>query len=595
MELSAILTLIIIAGAIILFVTEVVSVDLVALMIIVALVTTGVVSPKEGVEGFSNNATITVAFMFVLSGALLKTGALQLIAFRLSGLFRKNFMLGLVLMMLLVALISAFVNNTPVVAVFIPVVIQIARSAGFPPSKILIPLSFATIFGGTCTLIGTSTNILVSGIMEKEGLPGMNMFLMAPLGLVFLGAGILYMVVVGVRLLPARNAEKDLRKKFSMRDYLMEVGIPEGSNLIGKQILECGLFSELEIDILSIKRGTQVYSVPPGDFILHRDDLLNIRCNAEKIRGLKDRSLMQSQIAIGDTDLSARNATLVELMITANSRFEGKTLRELDFRRRYRGVPLAIQHREEIVHENLYDVSLRPGDILLAEIKSHFLPDLQDDENGRSPDFVLLSEDEVQDFKPKRFWATILIVMAVIVLATTGTLDIMIGTIAATCLLVLMKLINMKDVYQSINWNIIFLLAGALTLGTAMQNSGLDIIIAEGLVNNLGAMGPMAIISGLYLISSILTEIMSNNATAALLAPIAISTANQLDLSVIPFVMAVTFAASASFSTPVGYQTNTIVYSAGNYKFRDFLKVGIWLNLFFWLLATFLIPIIYPF
>ncbi len=595
MELTAILTLLIIAGAIVLFVTEVVSVDLVALMIIVALVITGVVSPKEGVEGFSNNATITVAFMFVLSGALLKTGALQLIAFRLSGLFRRNFMLGLILMMLLAAMISAFVNNTPVVAVFIPVVIQIARSAGFPPSKILIPLSFATIFGGTCTLIGTSTNILVSGIMEKEGLPGMNMFLMAPLGLVFLLAGIAYMVVIGVRLLPARTAEKDLKKKFSMRDYLMEVGIPEGSDLIGKRILECGLFSELEIDILSIKRGKHTYSVPPGDFILHQDDLLNIRCNAEKIRGLKDRSLMQSQIAIGDTDLSARNATLVELMITANSRFEGKTLRELDFRRRYRGVPLAIQHREEIVHENLYDVSLRPGDILLAEIKSHFLPDLQDDENGRNPDFVLLSEDEVLDFKPKRFWATIMIVMAVIALATAGILDIMIGAIAATCLLVLTKLINMKDVYQSINWNIIFLLAGALTLGTAMQNSGLDIIIADGLVNNLGALGPMAIISGLYLISSILTEIMSNNATAALLAPIAISTANQLDLSVIPFVMAVTFAASASFSTPVGYQTNTMVYSAGNYKFRDFLKVGIWLNLFFWLLATFLIPVIYPF
>ncbi len=596
MQPEAIITILVILGAIVLFVTEVVSTDLVALLIMVSLVLTGVVSPEEGVAGFSNNATITVAFMFVLSEALLKTGALQMVAFRLAGVFRKKFLLGLGLMMLMVAAMSAFVNNTPVVAVFIPVVIQIGRSAGIPPSKMLIPLSFATIFGGTCTLIGTSTNILVSGILEKEGLNGINMFDMAPMGLVFLVLGTIYMLVIGVKVLPDTSSkDKDLKEKFSMRDYMMELIIPEGSALDGQKIMFAGLLTELEIDIMSLKRGEEVYLVPPGDFTLLAGDKLNVRCNAEKIRGLKDRSLIQPQVVIGGDDLSGRNSVLVEMMITANSPLEGKTLKQLDFRRRYRGVPLAIQHREEIVHEKLYDIPLRAGDIILAEVKNHFLEDLMQEQHERTAPFVLLSQDEVLDFKKKKFVFTLGVVLAVIFLATTNMVNIMTGAIAATCILVLSRVINMKDVYQSINWNIVFLLAGALTLGTAMQNSGLDQLIATLLIDKLGPIGPIAIVSGLYLVSSILTEIMSNNATAALLAPIAISTAALLGLSPVPFIMAVTFAASASFSTPIGYQTNTMVYSAGNYRFLDFLKVGVWLNLFFWLVATFLIPIIFPF
>ena len=596
MEWQAIITLLVILGAIILFVSEWISVDLVALLIMVTLVITGVVTPRESVEGFSNNATITVAFMFVLSEALLRTGALQFVANRLSSIFRKRYLAGMALMMLLVAVISAFVNNTPVVAVFIPVVIQISRSAGISPSKLLIPLSFATIFGGTCTLIGTSTNILVAGILEKEHVGSISMFDMAPMGLVFLSAGIIYMVVVGFRLLPDRGQEKDLRQKFSMRDYLTEMEIPAGSDLAGKRIMDAGIFSELEMDILDLRRGGDSYPVPSGDFLLQAGDVLKVRCNVEKIRGLKDRMriMEKPQVTIGEDDLTGKNSVLVEMVITANSGFEGKTLGDLDFRRRYRGVPLAIRHREEVLHEHLYDVELKAGDIILAEVKRHFMSELNNDEQERNADFILLSEDEVPDFRKKRFLVTLGIVLTVIVLASTNVLDIMTGAIAATSLLVLIGFLKMKEVYESINWNIIFLLAGALTLGTAMENSGLDLMIASGLVNNLGHLGPVAIISGLYLVTSILTEIMSNTATAALIAPIAISTAATLGLDAMPFVMAVSFAASASFSTPVGYQTNTMVYSAGNYRFKDFLRVGIWLNLFFWLLATLLIPLIYP-
>lgn len=235
MTLAAIITLIIILGAIILFVTEIFSIDVVALLIIVALVLTGVISPEEGVKGFSNKATITVAFMFVMSAALLKTGALQYVAQRLSNIFKKHFIVGLISMMLLIAFISAFVNNTPVVAVFIPVVLQIAHASGISPSKMLIPLSFASIFGGMCTLIGTSTNILVSGIAIDHGLEPLTMFQMTPVGIILLVAGILYVAFIGIRLLPERKLDKDLSEKFGMHEYLTEIQLLEGAPSVGKK------------------------------------------------------------------------------------------------------------------------------------------------------------------------------------------------------------------------------------------------------------------------------------------------------------------------------------------------------------------------
>jgi di/tricarboxylate transporter len=260
----------------------VISIDLVALLILVTLVIAGVISPEEGVKGDSNNATITVAFMFILSAALLKTGALQFVAHQLSGVFRNNFNLGLILMMLLVSVISAFINNTPVVAVFIPVVIQIANISGQSPSKLLIPLSFASIFGGTCTLIGTSTNILVSGIAEQEGEAAISMFDLTPMGLVLLAVGVLYMVFIGVRLLPQRKMEKDLSAKFGMRDYLTEIEILDNFGDIGKKIMDSALVKELEMDVIEVRRNGSKFTLPPGDFFLQAHDTLKVRCNIDQ-------------------------------------------------------------------------------------------------------------------------------------------------------------------------------------------------------------------------------------------------------------------------------------------------------------------------
>lgn len=597
MGMEALIVLVIIILAVILFVSELLSVDLVALLIVISLVLTGVITPAEGIAGFSNHATLTVAFMFVLSAGLVKTGAFQYLGLRLANVFRYNFRLGLILMMILVGVISAFINNTPVVAVFIPVIVQIGHASGQSPAKMLMPLSFASIFGGMCSLVGTSTNILVSGIAVENGLEPFGMFEMTPLGLIFLLIGILYMAFAGQKLLPQREDQADLRQKFNMADFLTEIEILPNAKSVGKPIMASPLVKELAMEIIQIRRGNNNFTLPPGDMVLQAHDILKVRCSVEKLRLLKDRVEIQEQsnVRIGDHNLQGRNSVMVEFVITANSAYEGKTLKEVDFRRQYRAAPLAIRHREEVMHENVHEVPLKSGDVILAEVKSHFIKALKQRENEQGSPFILLSTQfNLHIDRPKLLLST-LIVAGVITVVSLGIIPIVMATLIGVVCLVLTGCLDMKEVYTAINWNIVFLLAGALSLGIAMQNSGLSFAIADFLSRSLGQWGPVAVVSGLYLVTTLLTEVMSNNATAALLAPIAIAIAQSTGLSATPFLMAVAFAASASLLTPVGYQTNTMIYSAGEYRFSDFFRVGSFLSVLFWILATFLIPYFFPF
>lgn len=596
MGTAAVITLCVVIGAIILFVTEWLSVDLVALLIVSSLVITGVVSPEEGVAGFSNSATLTVVFMFVISAAVLKTGALQFAATKLSNIFRDHYLKGMLLMMFLIAVISAFVNNTPVVAVFIPVVIKIANSTGRNPASMLIPLSFASILGGMCTLLGSSTNILVDGILRQEGLEGFEMFTFSSLGVVFLAVGLFYMLVIGIKLLPNRTA-KSVNDRYDVKDYITEIKLEKGHSSIGKRIMDSDWVRELEMDIIEVRREEDNFVLPAGDFILHEKDVLKVQCNVNKIKDLKDKEKAgaKSTLKISRADLKGTETTLVEMVITSNSVYEGKTLKDLDFRRKFRAIPLAVKQREEIKDQKLYDTVLKSGDVILAEVKNHFVLELKKIESSQNAPFVLLSEESFLDFSPRKFGLVVAIVVGVVVLASLSILPIMIASLLGVVTLVLMKVIDMKEMYQSINWQVIFLLVGALSLGVAMKNSGLDNLIANLFTGELAGFGKIAVLSGIYLCTSLLTEIMSNNATAALMTPIAIAISTSLGVSYMPFVIAVMMSASASFMTPIGYQTNAMVYSAGQYKFMDFIKVGTMLNIIFWILATFLIPVFFPF
>ena len=599
MSVDAIITACVIIGAVVLFISEKFSIDLVALMIMGALVVTGVISPLESMAGFSNSATMTVAFMFVISAAILKTGSLQYVTGLLTTIFRNHYQRGVILLMLTVSAVSAFINNTPVVAVMIPVTTQIAKNANRAASKLLIPVSYASIFGGTCTLIGTSSNILVNGIAEQNGIEAFSMFSFTPLGLIFVAVGSAFMILFGQRLLPSRKAGSDSELETNLLEYLAEIEILPESGLSGKSILSSPLVKELEIEILELRRQSITLNLPQGDTVLMVGDILKVRCNVEKIRQVKD-SLKVKVMPFSDEnadpeDQAAGSSAFVELVIPTNSELEGKTLREFDFRRRFRASPLAIRHREEVLQEQLQDVKLRAGDVILCEMKSHYLAQHKGTNRDQNVPFIILSEQGILNFNRKQFYLVMSIVVGVIFTASVNLLPIVTSTMLGVIALVLTGVLNMKEVYRSIQWPIVFLLAGALSLGVAMQNSGLAEMLAKMIVDQFSSYGPVAILAGIYLLTSILTELMSNNATAALVAPLSIATALQLGLSPVPFLVATMFAASSSFMTPIGYQTNTMIYSAGGYKFRDFMRVGVWLNLLFWIISVALIPYFFPF
>ncbi len=587
-----------VAVSLALFISEKLSIDLVALMIAGALVATGVITPDEGLSGFSDPATITVAFMFVLSAAIMKSGALSTVGPRLSEQFRRNKAMGLLIFMLLVGCISPFVNNTPIVAVFIPVAVQLARSANMHPGQLLIPLSFATIFGGTVTLIGTSTNIVVSGLSAKLGAGGISMFQLAPLGLVFLVVGIAYMVLVGRKLLPGGRGQEDLREKFGMGGYLTEVELLPGARFVGKRIMDSALVRELEMDIIEIVRDDQRFVLPPGDMVLEAGDLLKVRCDVERIRALKDRAniSVKTTMHLAGDDLRTRGTKLVELVITGNSPLNGITLREADLIRTYRAVPLAVRHREDVVHDRLHDTVLRSGDVILAEVKSHYLGTLKEMERSPDAPFAILAEQEgMAEFDKRRFSIAVAVILGVVLVSSLTAVPVVLATLVGVILIVITGCLSMKEFYEAIEWKVVFLMAGAFSLGAGMHKSGLDALIAGKAVLVLSPFGPLAVLAGVYFLTMMLTAMVSNTATAALITPIAIGVANELGVSATPFIMAVCFAASASFMTPIGYQTNAMVYTAGQYKYIDFMRVGLPLSLIFFVLAVLLIPVVYPF
>lgn len=585
-EIALVLGLVV--SAVILLATERLPIDLVALILMATLLLSGIITPEEAIGGFSNPATVTVGAMFILSAGLFRTGAVNLVGATLARLGRINFWLVLVVMMLTVGVLSAFINNTAAVAIFLPVALTIARETGVPAGRLLMPLSFASMFGGVCTLIGTSTNILVSSIAERHELSPFGMFEMTGLGLIFFGAGSAYMLLIGVRLIPARKGEEDLRRLSGIGDYLTEIVLEPEARSVGTVLSESPLLRDLTIRSVDVFRDGQRLEDPADRIVLRAGDHLKVRCDLENFRNLKERrgiALRQ------ETDRKpGEEAILVEAVVAPGSTLDGRSLKQARFRSRYGLTALAVRHRGQVMREDLETMRLQAGDVLLFEMEPHHLDQLREDRT-----FVLVSQVELPTFRKSRMLTAVAIVAAVVAAAATGVVPIVAGAIVGCILMVLTRCLTREETYGAINWQVIFLLAGVLTLGTALEKSGAARFLAGHLVETVGAFGPMALVSAFYLATSLLTEMMSNNATAAMLAPIAIAAAETYGIDSRPFLMAITFAASASFMTPVGYQTNTLIYGPGQFRYADFLRVGTPLNILFWVLATIFIPRFWPF
>ena len=601
-RVELILVIVILVVALVLFSTERLPVELVSLLVLGTLLVIGVAGPafgvvnpakwitlQEGLSGFSNTAVVTVAAMFVLSSGLEKTGAMVSVGRVFVRLGRNHGVL-LVAMMLVVGVVSAFVNNTAIVAVFLPVVLMVCLRRKIPASRMLIPLSFASQFGGVCTLVGTSTNLLVSSISEKAGVGAFHMFEFGRLGLILMAAGIVYLVLTSRWLLPARRGA-ELAEAYELREYLTEVRVMPGSPLIGKTTTESRLGEKHDVTVLEILRDKRKIWTPE-DTLLRAGDILLVRGRVSSLLDIRASTGLEieSEFKLKDDTLARQDLTLVEALVAPRSQLAGRTLSGSDFRLRYDAIVLALQRHGHLLQEKLVEVRLRFGDALLLLLRKSDLPNLR-----TSEDLIVLSEVETASLRSGRILRALGIIGGVILLAALNVAPIFVCAIIGALLMVLGRCLTMEQAFRAIDWRVIFLLAGVLPLGLTLERTGGAQFISEHTLGMLSSFGPVAVLAGLYLLTALLTELMSNNAAAVLLAPIAISTAAALGVDAKPMLMAVTFAASTSFATPVGYQTNTMVYSAGGYRFTDFTKIGVPLILIFWVLSVWFIPKFWPF
>lgn len=575
--------------AILLFATEKLRIDAVALLVLSALTIFSLVSPGEALSGFSNQATVTVAAMFILAAGLQNSGALSGIG-RLLGQAKSPFLFLLTLFGVL-AVVAPFVNNTAVVAVFMPIVMAAAAGIGMSASKALIPLSYVSQMAGVCTLVGTSTNLLVNAMARDLGHPGFSMFEFTPLGVICFVTGCIYLLTVGRWLLPETRAT-ELVEHYDLGKYITELRVMSDSSLIGTSVGEAKLGEEFGVYILELLRGEEkVWS--PRSQILQEGDVLLARGDWSKLDELKNQTGLEIN---SEFKLKARNLeegtqqVLTEVMIAPRSRLVGSSLVTLDRRWQHSATVLAVHRRGEVLRKQLKDVRLNVGDVLLMLTPETDMPALRQDNN-----VIVLSQRDAE--KPMGWRAPFaLITMALVIgMSAIGWAPIAITALVGAVAMTLAGCLQADEVYDAIDWRIIILLAGLLPLGVAMTQSGAAEFIVANTIGLVSDSGPLVVLAVLYLMALLLTEFMSNAAAAVLLTPIGMSTAKMLGVDATPFLIAVTFAASTSFATPVGYQTNTMVYNAGGYRFTDFIKVGLPLNLIFWVLGVIFIPIFWPF
>jgi di/tricarboxylate transporter len=573
------------------FVRETMTPDIVAMAAVGALLAFGILDTREVLSVFSNSAPITIACLFVLSAALERTGVIDNLGETISRRRWRSPWTAMAAMASAVMVLSAFINNTPVVVILTPVVIALSHSLKVAPSRLLIPLSYATIFGGTCTLIGTSTNILVDGVAQAHGIAPFGIFEITAPGVLMGLIGIAYLFLFGRWLLPDRVTLADILPDPSRRQFLTEFLVPGHSPLVGKTLAEAGLTGKRGIHVIDLIRDRVSVDPEHGAPRLEAGDRLVLRTRVADVMELRDAG----GLAFDPSDrpalepISSHKAMLMEGIVGPFSELVGQRVVDLNLRRQYGTYIIAIHRQRERLQENFDKLRLAFGDTLLLEGPPEGLRRLFDRQ-----DLVNLTQPAERPFRRSKAPIAIVLVAVMMVLATFEVLPIAALALIAATAAVVFGCLDTEEAYKAIHWRILMLIFGMLALGRAMETTGAAALLVEQLTGVAAALGPVAVLSIIYFLTSAVTEVMSNNAAAILITPIAIGIAEQMGVDPRPFVVAVMFAASASFATPIGYQTNTFVYTAGGYRFTDFVKIGLPLNLLLWAAATFIIPLFWP-
>ncbi len=595
-NLDIILVIAIVVAALVIFASEKLRADMVALLILGTLMVIGLFrptfpTPGEAISGFSNKATVTIAAMFILSAGLVRTGAVNWVTQRLIRYGSSSETRMFVILMLAVGTISAFINNAAAVAVFIPITLTVARQQNISPTKLLLPISFASIVGGTCTLIGTSTNILVSSMAAERGLGEFAMFELSKLGLIFFAVGMIYLFFFVRKVLPGRIGPKELTQKYDIGNYLTRVIVEPKSPLISRTPTEAKIRERYDVSILEILREDQRITAGIRDTRIQQGDVLVIEGAIQAIMEMNNLEglSLRSEVKYGDKDLTSEDKSLVEAVVSPSSRLVGLTLKEADFRNEYGAFVLAIRKQGKTIRDRLGVIKLEAGDSLLLQGRTGFLERLH-----KATDFLTIQEKDLPSVRSDRAVCAFVVVAGVVATAALGLAPILVSAIVGCLAMILSGCLKLQDAYEAIDWFVIFLLAGVIPLGIVMEKTGTAAFVANGLLDLTEVLGIVAIIPIFYLLSTVFAGIMSHNAAVIILVPIGVASAQSLGVSPTPFLMAITFAASSSLFTPFGYHTNLMVYGPGGYKFADFLKVGIPLNVILLIIASIFIPLIWP-
>ena len=597
MNIDIIIVLSILVLGFILFLLEYFTIDVTALIILSCFFGLGYLTPTEAVSGFSNPAVITIGLLFILSSAIQKTGLLEYLVVTINRLLQSSRGLGMAVYYFTVSIASSLINNTAIVAIFMPVTIRLAHRYQISPSKMLIPLSYAAILGGTLTLVGTSTNLLVNSIyMSYEGVEPLGMFEFFRYGIIILIIGTIYLLIVAPKLIPSRTVTSSLTKSYHLGGYLTEMRIKKESALVGKSCLDRSINHNYDVTVLDIIRDQKHIVNNIRRTILKEGDILFVRGTldnfirmkeVEGITLLTDEKLTQAELEQEDNEL-------VECLLTDDSDLVGKSLMSTNFRQVFGAFILAIRREGDIIRKKIAHMQLHAFDTLLVYGPTKKISTLSD-----RGDFIVLGKVEARLQKDRFWWVSIYVVLISISLASIGYVPILKGAFISVVILLSLKIITAQESYQSIHWQVIILIAALIPIGIVLQSTG----TADWIGNNISrfiylfsiSWQPYVLLATIYFITMILTEISSNVATAIIMVPIAIAVSGQLGLESRPFVFAVAFAASASFITPIGYQTNLMVYGPGGYKFSDYIRVGLPLSLLLFLTAVIILPNIWSF